>query len=257
MEKVASYEEAFAKIQAATGISDIDVLVKQFIENEDHNFKMFNYLNELTMEIEKSEETIVELKAEQDKYRGQDKGAASQRKRLIKELQDRASEADGNALRYEDILKHLSNQVTQIARTIEGLCSKIGCNTKLLVEMGAEAGCNESNIMMYLGVVEQRANELLSTYLSLQHHGHTGVGVGDNSGHWSPAGVLVGPNTPQGMSTVSIAVPTTSEDYESEDSEEEEEHPLSRDELQAKTMRGLAKREVSTKKGLRRDAKKR
>merc|ERR1719446_1427297 len=126
MEKVASYEEAFAKIQAATGISDIDVLVKQFIENEDQNFKMFNYLNELTMEVEKSEETIVELKAEQDKYRGQDKGAASQRKRLIKELQDRASEADGNAVKYEEGLKQLTNQVTQIARTIEGLCTKIG-----------------------------------------------------------------------------------------------------------------------------------
>ena len=56
MEKVQSYEEAFAKIQAATGISDIDELVKQFIENEDQNFKMFNYLNELNVEIEKGEE---------------------------------------------------------------------------------------------------------------------------------------------------------------------------------------------------------
>ena len=64
----------------------------------------------------------------------------------------------------------------------------------------------------------------------------------------SPKGMLgVGPQTPQAHSTVSIAVPTTAEDYESEDdSEEEEEHPLSRGELHAKTMRGLAKREAST-----------
>ena len=27
--------------------------------------------------------------------------------------------------------------------------------------MGAEGGCTEANIMVYLGVVEQRANELL------------------------------------------------------------------------------------------------
>ena len=58
----------------------------------------------------------------------------------------------------------------------------------------------------------------------------------------------VGPQTPQAHSTVSIAVPTTAEDYESEDdSEEEEEHPLSRGELHAKTMRGLAKREAGKK----------
>ena len=41
-------------------------------------------------------------------------------------------------------------------------------------------------------------------------------------------------------------VPTTAEDFESDDSEEDDEHPLTRDELHAKTMRGLAKREAST-----------
>jgi len=253
MEKVQSYEEAFAKIQAATGISDIEQLVKQFIENEDQNFKMFNYLNELNGEIEKGEEAIAELKVETEKYRGQDKGAASQRKRLIKELQDRAAECEAKNAQFEDAHKALVGSIGQIARTIEALCTKLGCNTKLLAEMGTEQGCNESNIMVYLGLVEQRANELLSSYLQLQHHGHTGSGMfhqggggGDMGG--SPSGMMIGPNTPQGMSTVSITVPTTSEDYESEESEEEEEHPLTRDELQAKTMRGLAKREASNKK---------
>ena len=51
MEKVQSYEEAFTQIQRATQISDIDALVRQFIENEDQNFKMFNYLNELNQEV--------------------------------------------------------------------------------------------------------------------------------------------------------------------------------------------------------------
>ena len=41
-EKVNEYEEAFKKIQEATGISDIDELVKTFIEAEEQNFKLFN-----------------------------------------------------------------------------------------------------------------------------------------------------------------------------------------------------------------------
>lgn len=250
MEKVQSYEEAFSKIQAATGISDIDQLVKQFIENEDQNFKMFNYLNELNGEIEKGEEAISELKAETEKYRGQDKGAASQRKRLIRDLQDRAAECESRALGFEESHKSLNLSITSISRIIEALCGKLGCNTKLLLEMGTEAGCNESNIMIYLGIVEQRANELLASYLNLQQHGQTGGGAPwQQDAVGVTAGMFVGPNTPQGMSAVSINVPTTSEDYESEDSDEDEEHPLTRDELQAKTMRGLAKREASSKKG--------
>ena len=35
------YEEAFAKMQAATGISDIDELVENFINAEDQNFSLF------------------------------------------------------------------------------------------------------------------------------------------------------------------------------------------------------------------------
>eukprot|EP00965_Chrysotila_dentata_P056441 1873028-Pleurochrysis_carterae.AAC.1 len=87
MERVQSYEEAFARIQEATGLADTDELVAKFIESEDKNFKMFKYLNELNAEIEKGEAEISEIKAEMEKFRGQDKGAASQRKRLIKEMQ--------------------------------------------------------------------------------------------------------------------------------------------------------------------------
>ena len=60
----------------------------------------------------------------------------------------------------------------------------------------AHAGCNESNIMVYLGLVEQRANELLSLFLQLQHHGHTGNAAwqqGENSAQRD----MIGPNTPQ------------------------------------------------------------
>lgn len=258
MEKVQSYEEAFTQIQRATGISDIDTLVRQFIENEDQNFKMFNYLNELNQEIEKGEEQINELKLETEKYRGQDKGAASQRKRLIRDLQERTADVEAKTAQYEDAHKVLTTSISTIAKIIEGLAAPpdpkrtnshaIGCHTQLLTEMGAENGCTDSNIMIYLGIVEQRANELLKSYVDLQHHGTTRPTDGDlhHSGSAPPSSMLVGPNTPAGMSAVSINVPTTAEDFESDDSEEDDEHPLTRDELHAKTMRGLAKREAST-----------
>ena len=238
--------------QAATGISDIDQLVKLFIENEDQNFKMFNYLNELNVEIEKGEEAISELKQESEKFRGQDKGAASQRKRLIKDLQDRAAEYETKTAQYEDSLKQLTSTTSQLSTIIETLCGKLGTNPRLLQDMGAEGGgCNESNIMVYLGVVEQRANELLSAAdrVLQQALGTTNESYGNAPSSPGPSGVsmLGGPQTPQGQTAVSIAVPTTAEEYESEDSEEEDEHPLSRDELQAKTMRGLAKRESGKK----------
>ena len=65
-----SYEEAFAKIQQATGIKDIDELVTTFIEAKDQNFALLKYVNELNAEDEKLEEQINELRAEIEKYNG-------------------------------------------------------------------------------------------------------------------------------------------------------------------------------------------
>merc|ERR1712005_104233 len=64
VEKVQVYEEAFAKMQAATGISDIDELVENFINAEDQNFSLFTYANELSGDIEKHEAEIADLKSQ-------------------------------------------------------------------------------------------------------------------------------------------------------------------------------------------------
>merc|ERR1712113_904024 len=63
-EKVVTYEEAFSKIQAATGICDIDELVQNFINSEDQNFTLFKYNNELSADIEKLEQQIADYKDE-------------------------------------------------------------------------------------------------------------------------------------------------------------------------------------------------
>ena len=109
--------------------------MRQFIENEDQNFKMFNYLNELNQEIEKGEEQIADLKGEAEKYKGQDKGQASQRKRLVRDLQERAAEVEGRTTQYEEAYKVLTASIAAISKSIEGLSSKLKCQTQLLSEM--------------------------------------------------------------------------------------------------------------------------
>merc|ERR1719313_1146621 len=88
-EKVQTYEEAFARIMDATNIHSIDELVDTFINAEDKNFTLFNFVNELTSEIEKLEEQIAEIKSEVEKYRGQDMNSDHQRKKILKDLEEK------------------------------------------------------------------------------------------------------------------------------------------------------------------------
>ena len=62
LDRIQKFEEELAKIQAATQITDFDKLVNIFVKNEEKNFQMFKYVNELSNEIESLEKTIGELK---------------------------------------------------------------------------------------------------------------------------------------------------------------------------------------------------
>jgi len=70
MEKVQAYEEAFAAIQKATRITDIDALVAEFVQAEDANFSLFNYVNDLANEVEKVEEQQNQLREQIARLRG-------------------------------------------------------------------------------------------------------------------------------------------------------------------------------------------
>ena len=48
----------------AAGMKDIDAIVERFMEAEDANFSLFNYVNEVHAEVEKLEEQIADIKVQ-------------------------------------------------------------------------------------------------------------------------------------------------------------------------------------------------
>ena len=91
--------------------------------------------------------------------------------------------------------------------------------------------------MQYLGVIEQRTNELLALFAATQGAPSDGVDQRLLTGQ--------GPQTPAGSTTINIEPPSTADEYVSDEESEEEvdDRPLTREELQAKTMKTLSKRE--------------
>lgn len=81
-----SAEEVFTKIMAATGITDIGVLVQTFIQAEEKNFALFKFVNELNQEIENYETQIFEMQSEIDRNLAEG-GQDSQKRKQVKELE--------------------------------------------------------------------------------------------------------------------------------------------------------------------------
>ena len=58
-----TYEEAYERIKAITEEEDMDLIVERFVEVEDRNFALFNFVNEQNNEIETLQDQIQQVRA--------------------------------------------------------------------------------------------------------------------------------------------------------------------------------------------------
>jgi len=251
-DKVQIYDEAYQQIKAATGIHNIDELVQTFIDAEDQNFSLFNYVSELNNEMEKLEEHIADIKGDMDKYKGQGGQNDRVRKKLLKELEDRLATTEAKAEQYEAKSIKAAKTVSHLQQGIESIFKGIGCDKSSLSSgiMGT-TGVSESNMMAYLGIIEHRTNQLLHRF---QQRNPNGMESGDADALRdsqllaSGASITVmgqGPAAPAGSVVIHVDPPLIGDEDDSvEESDDEEERPLSRDELKAKTLRGITKRKT-------------
>jgi len=247
-EKVQTYEEAFARIMDATNIHSIDELVDTFINAEDKNFTLFNFVNELTSEIEKLEEQIGEIKSEVDKYRGQDVNSDHQRKKILKDLEEKLGRTETKAEQFDAKFAQSTKILSSLKDGIHAIFTNIGCNMSGVSEVLGTGGVTEGNIMTYLGLIEQRTNEMLSMYNNVvkQHDG--------SAEELSRMGSsMLGPQSAPGTTHIAILPPTTGDEYEEEEESEDEDEtrPLTRDELKAKAQKTMSKKELKKPKKVR------
>lgn len=160
-----SYEEMFLRIRQVTKITDIDVVVDTFIEAEDRNFSLFNYVNELTMEVEKLEEAIGEHQAELEKELDDDSNMNTRSKKIIKGLEDKLVKTEAKAEHYEAKLRQITEEMDVTYNVVESLFGRLGCEQLANTEILGSGGVGESNIMLYLGVIEQRTNDVMNNYM--------------------------------------------------------------------------------------------
>lgn len=237
-EKVQTFEEAFAKIQAATGMCDIDMLVHNFIEAEDKNFSLFKYNNELTADIEKLEQNISEYKEESTALSGfGSRKEDTEKAKILETLEEKWNDIDRKAIHYEVKYQESQQTLTHVRTGIETIFKRLGCSVDDLPS-GCGTGISETNMLQYLALIEGRSNELLKLYDALKQDDD------DYDGIARPAA--------KGGSSALHApkLPSTVEDYDSDDEDDDDDdmRPFNRDELKAKTMRGINKKQKKQKK---------
>mmetsp|Transcript_35902 Transcript_35902/g.88341 ORF Transcript_35902/g.88341 Transcript_35902/m.88341 type:complete len:644 (+) Transcript_35902:28-1959(+) len=157
-----SFEEAFEKLQVATGFAKIEDFVSHFIQIEELNFHRFQYMHSLNMDIDKMEDEIKNLQAEAAKAVAENKGKDDHWQQLKHNTMarvDRLTEQDRVLEAHINKTQGIIERLSAVSREI---CGRIDISDKELADMGIHHDSDPIMILLdILGRVESRAVHLI------------------------------------------------------------------------------------------------
>ena len=98
---IAMYQKAFTKIKEITGESDMNVLMRRFVETEDKNFALFNYINELNRELEVTQKQIETTRNSIREFNEEGVRYQSERFKVLQEVEKELEESTKEASLYK------------------------------------------------------------------------------------------------------------------------------------------------------------
>lgn len=231
---VQTYAEAFSKIQQATGITDYEDLVTTFINAEDENYRPYKYIDELTQENARLEEQIMDISNEIEQYHGKGQVSQKAREAELNELTEVIQKTHERTAQYVNKQAVATDLIEKLKLGIYNVFKMMGCDTPENMELVGDDGVTVRNLHIFLSLLEERTTELLQMYTRQMGF----VTVSES----------VEPVELPGTAMISIEPPSTTDKLASdseEEEEEEEDRPLTRQELELKTLKSLQKREIA------------
>ena len=173
------------------------------------------------------EHSIADMRNQIEKYRGQGMSTDTQRKKAVRDLEEKLTRTEEKAKKYDIRYNRAVNTIKQLKNGIHSIYTRIGAGTSSVEEMLGNQDVTESNMLQYLGIIEQRTSEILQIYAASQ------------SGQWNEAAstpVTVLPSVAPLEITSKLSVTLPMDDGDDSDSEEDE-RPLTRHELDKKAVK--------------------
>merc|ERR1712153_112869 len=186
-------------------------------------------------DIEKIEQQIADYKEEYIGLSGSGtRKEDTEKVKILETLEEKWSDIDKKAVLYNDKYQDANQTLMHIRSGIESIFRRIGCSPEDLPS-GCGTTISEVNMITFLAGIEHRTNDLLK--------------MQDQLTAGTDQEIAAETKTKPQSSNLQIKLPSTVEDYsdDEDDDDEDDQRPFTRDELKAKTMRGIQKKSKKTR----------
>ncbi|XP_050457362.1 coiled-coil domain-containing protein 63-like isoform X1 [Cataglyphis hispanica] len=159
--KIAALTQILQTIKQFTGEQEIDKLTAHFIKQEEENFALFSYVNELNDELESLQAKMEQLTAAIDEAHAQHEYRDQQQTETVEKITAELEKQTELANAAEEDLIQCNDVMDKLLRGIDGLFKAIRCdNSPILELLGDNTHVTMSNVMLYLGIIEKQITEM-------------------------------------------------------------------------------------------------
>jgi hypothetical protein len=185
---IQSYQQMFEQLKKMTGTSSMEEIVSTYVAVEEEMFSLYNFIQTVNAEIDNVVEQQNQIVIDIEVYKQQQQEQEQQRKGVLDELNERIESALEMKRVAEEQHALLQDGVAQISKKVQSIFFKLQCDqmeskgaqqggggkkgvtvsrpeSKVALLIGQ--GISESNVLDYMGCIEQRAVDVIAEYLRL------------------------------------------------------------------------------------------
>jgi len=179
------------RLKSSTGVTDVKELIPILQSSEEQNYSLYNMINDLTKEMEELEVEKQTLDKEMSKYQDIAALQAENRQRIKRDLEEQIRKSRMQTEKNDLDYARGGEKLHLCTDGISNIFNKVGCNDEGLAQQLTSTGITDRNIMVFLGAIEDRVNEIVQLYNVLVANntipgGPGGVGGDGNSPPASP-----------------------------------------------------------------------
>jgi hypothetical protein len=207
---IRSYEQMFEQLKKMTGTNSMEEVVSTYVAVEEEMFSLYNFIQTVNGEIDNVVESTNQMAIDIDRVKQEQETSDDQRRNILDNLTNKYQTTIQSNNDLVEQSRQLQDSLQQVNKKVQSIFFKLQCDQ--MESKGAQPGGNnksskgvtmsrpeskvamltgqgvtESNVLDYMGCIEQRAVDIITDYLRL---------MSQNDGNQGPRSPTPGPATP-------------------------------------------------------------
>ncbi|XP_026808306.1 coiled-coil domain-containing protein 63-like isoform X2 [Rhopalosiphum maidis] len=168
-EQAEKWVDLMGWLQMYVGESNIDRIVDLFVRQEEENFALFTYINELNSEVDDLQKEVVVLRNRVQEQRAINESRASKQEENMNGLRAHLQQLVDDANQENDRIKTVHTELTELLESVEKLFLSINCNLSPMYKiLGDDIRANVYNMTFYVDLIETKVSDVVKNLKNME-----------------------------------------------------------------------------------------